>query len=119
VAVPFGVGGLCCCLFDAPVREVAAAHAPSCCSEPAPSDQPAGGEREDGDCSCPSREAALSASPVPSDAPLSPASGPLVTAVAPAAESAVRGPAANPRLRRVPHPPPKLPLHRTLCVLLC
>jgi hypothetical protein len=120
VAVPLGAGGLCCCLLGAPdaAADSAAASRPSCCAEesvPAPSsDCP----EHDEDCSCPSREAGVLAKSAPTEtvSPEAPtASAPLPLVAADVMHRAAGGNPTPP----APHPPPKVPLHRTLCVILC
>jgi hypothetical protein len=120
VAVPLGIGGLCCCLIGASPAglELAAIAPPSSCCDaaraPAP---PADCPEDDEDCSCPSREAGLLAKSAPTEtvnqeAPASALPQPLVSV----AEFQARTPLPA---RVTPYPPPKVPLHRTLCVTLC
>ncbi|MGH2569688.1 MAG: hypothetical protein ACRDGR_00590, partial [bacterium] len=63
IAVPFGAGGLCCCLF-AGSRPVAAA--PACCGDDTtPIERSSCPQSDEDDCGCPAREAALLAKPAP------------------------------------------------------
>ncbi|MGQ0723544.1 MAG: hypothetical protein ACT4PE_18495 [Candidatus Eiseniibacteriota bacterium] len=121
VAVPLGVGGLCCCLLGAPDahRHAAAptALAPCCADENTPA-APRPGPADDEDCSCPSRDAGVLAASVPAEgaAPTAPAC--VAVTVVPTVESILAGPAGL-SVRTTPYPPPKVPAYRTLCAILC
>jgi hypothetical protein len=119
VAVPLGAGGLCCCLLGSPAaaHDAAVPSTPSCCAgESTPIATPASAEHED-DCSCPARDAGVLAksAPVESAAPVAPAA--VVPAAAPSVAVVIAF--AGLAVHATPYPPPKVPLFRTLCTILC
>lgn len=125
IAVPFGPGGLCCCVVGKSCDEEALAQpVASCCATEAASTETASEEtpscpkRDEEDCSCPMREAFLGAQPASENAALSTAPA----AVAPAMTRPVSAEhlelTTGAPLRRVAHPPPKTPLYRTHCAIL-
>jgi hypothetical protein len=120
LAVPLGGGGLCCCLIGtAGGHSVASLPAAPCCpAESAPAQPPAGAKHEN-DCRCPTREAGLLAKDAPADGALLATVVAVGPAVSPTATAPSSSTLAGPAFSRVPHPPPKVPLHRTLCVILC
>lgn len=120
VAFPFGQGGLCCCLFQAPAaREVAHAATPSCCEGKGAPSASASDQNSDGEsCTCPTRDTFLHESPASNDLAFSFAADFLAPAPF-AVRDAPFLTLATSRLPRVALRPPKVPLHRTLCIALC
>lgn len=126
VAVPLGPGGLCCCLVkghDAPPVVAAAPESsgasPCCQAKDAEPPSPARSPVPDDDCGCPQRENVVLASASAELAPVAPV---MHAALLPPATApvALADPGAVASLRTgAPAPVPKLPLFRTLGVLLC
>jgi hypothetical protein len=120
IAIPFGAGGLCCCLFAAPRPEIAADPVSPCCAgETVPVERPSCPERDGEDCKCPAREAGLLAKPASDAGALPEAPVAAVPALVRAPAGEIPGAHAGPAVRRNPYPPPKAPIYRTLCAILC
>jgi hypothetical protein len=118
VAVPFGTGGLCCCLFGEPVESVPVEPAHSCCGQESVPIAPSASGTEDREenCTCPDREAALVANI--STLGMLPAAATVEIEFGTEA-LVIEGVPDEPVMPRKLHPPPKLPLHQAYCVLLC
>jgi hypothetical protein len=120
VAVPFGAGGLCCCLFAESSPELAAAPAPSCCAgETAPVERPSCPEPGGEECECPARDVALLAKPAPDAGVLPDVPIALLPALSGTPAGEIHDTHAGPAVRRNLHPPPKARIYRTLCAILC
>jgi hypothetical protein len=118
IAVPFGAGGLCCCLF-AESRPVAAAPASCCADDAAPVERsscPQGGEE---DCGCPTREAALLAKPAPDAGAVPDVSVALLPAMTGTPAAGIHDTHSGAVVPPDLHRPPKIPLYRTLCAIRC
>ena len=135
IAVPFGPGGLCCCVISSGCADAETSGAESrqemssCCAADWDATSAAEGRgcpasreaspRAAAGCECPSRDEVVGAA-APSDL-----RGPLTSlsdlGALPEAQPAVSvaEPAPSVALVGVLPPPPKLPLHRKLAVILC